>query len=206
MTTLLLVACSLALTLARPGEPQPTPAPAQAPAPHAKTPPADAKPASKPTTPAAPAPPAATPPPGGNPTDIMNDVEKARPKEGVPPSPATMSPAPGKGAKGDSAEARTSNGRLLREGSFIANRKGRMIRSSSGDWAMTFDADANGPADAPMILMPCLNLMAMEKIAERASDGLTFSVSGQVFVYKSKNYLLPTMYVINRASDLVGGR
>lgn len=194
MTTLLLATCSLALSLGQPSQPpahEPTPAAPTAPT---ATPPAGEKPA--------PAPAAKSP----NPTDIMNDVEKARPKEAVPAAPPAAASGQGKAAKGEGAEARTSNGRLLREGSFIANRKGRMLRASSGDWAMTFDADASGPADPPMILMPCLNLMAMEKIAERASDGLTFSVSGQVFVYKGKNYLLPTMYVINRAGDLMGGK
>ncbi len=171
--------------------------------------------------PAAQTPPAATPPAQGTPADaappkpapnepapgdIINDLENAKPKAPAPPAlPAAAAPAaPGKGDP--ASEARTPTGRLLREGSFIANRKGRMVRSSTGDWAMTFDSDAQGPADPPMILMPCLNLMAMEKIAERGGDALTFSVSGQVFVYKGRNYLLPSMYVINRAGDLIGGK
>ncbi len=168
------------------------PAPAAPPAaPPATPPPAQPAP-EKPAAPAASAQP--------SPAQIMDEVEKARPKDA--PAPAAT-PAP-EGERKDGSEARTASGRLLREGSFIANRKGRMVRASSGDWAMTFDADATGPADPPMILMPCLNLMSMEKIAERAGDTLTFTVSGQVFVYKGKNYLLPSMYVINRAGDLVG--
>ncbi|MFN0010671.1 MAG: hypothetical protein ACKVS8_03405 [Phycisphaerales bacterium] len=164
---------------------QPAPSPPPTPEPQAPVP--------APSTPAAPTPAAAEPSPG----DIMKDLENAKPKAAAPAAPDKDDPG---------SDARTPTGRLLREGTFIANRKGRMVRSSSGDWSMTFDGDADGPADPPMILMPCLNLMAMEKIAERGGDALTFSVSGQVFVYKGRNYLLPSMYVINRAGDLIGGK
>jgi hypothetical protein len=38
----------------------------------------------------------------------------------------------------------------------------------------------------------------MEKILDRAGESVTFTLSGQVFVYKGRNYILPTLYQVNR--------
>lgn len=134
----------------------------------------------------------------------IEEMEKGAPgRETIKPtmSPKVESVLPGSAGGGGGGGNIETRGRLLREGSFLASRRGRMVRSSSGEWVFTFDSDAQGKSDPPMILMPCLNLMAMEKIAERAGEALTFTISGQVFVYHGKNYLLPTMYVINRGNE-----
>ena len=96
--------------------------------------------------------------------------------------------------------------KLLREGSMITSRRGRMIRQPDGDWALTFDADAAGKSEPALLLLPCLNLQAMERVAERGGEAATMSVSGIVTTYKSRNYLLPTMYMVNRPSDIVPGQ
>lgn len=167
---------------------KPTTAPAEKKAPATKTDkPAD-KPAEKPaSTPA---------------EQIMRDLEQAaRGREtsgGVSTAPvASPSGAP---------EAR-STGRLMREGSFITTRKGRMTRSGAGptggdEWLFAFDGDASGKVDPPMVIMPCMNLAAMEKLVEKGGDSVSFSLSGQVFLYKGRNYLLPTVYVVNRKGEL----
>lgn len=96
--------------------------------------------------------------------------------------------------------------KLLREGSMITSRRGRMIRQPDGDWALTFDADAAGKSEPALLLLPCMNLQAMERVAERGGEAATMSVSGIVTTYKSRNYLLPTMYMVNRPSDIVPGQ
>lgn len=139
-----------------------------------------------------------------DPAQTIRDMEKDRAK-----SPAAMPPSPPPARPGEAAPsegARGSATRLLREGTFVTGRRARMTRSATGEWVLNFDEDATGPSDAPMTLMPCLNLMSMERVAERGGDSLTFTVSGQVFVYKGRNYILPTMYVINRAGDQMGGK
>lgn len=170
-----------------------------------------AAPATKPATPSeeapekpsekSPAKPAETPGPVNpsapvNPADqIMKDLEQsARNREGADPA--------------SSRTPRTTTGneiptaKLLREGTFVTSKRGRMTRGSSGDWQINFDADAEGRIDPPMGLMPCMNLQAMEKLVEKGGDSVTFTISGQVFLYKGKNYLLPTMYIVNRKGDL----
>lgn len=152
-----------------------------------------------------------------NPQDVIKEMErKAGEKPATNPnSPATPTPTPfpstpaaggavtPAGAPVPTATSVGAGGsRLLREGTFIASRRGRMTRSSDGQWTMVFDADRSGKAEPPMTLMPCLNLQAMEKLAERGGESLSFTVSGQVFVYKGRNHLLPTLYVVNRRAEV----
>ena len=87
------------------------------------------------------------------------------------------------------------NTRLLREGQFIITRRARMIRANGGmtPWVLSFDADKDGMQDPPMFVMPCRTLEDMEKIAAERGEGVTFIMSGQVFVYRGANYILPTL-------------
>jgi len=93
-------------------------------------------------------------------------------------------------------------GRLVREGTFIVSRSGRVVRSAAGDWLFAFDSDPNSRAgsEPTMALMPCEKLMALERIAEKHGEGITYTMSGQVFVYHGRNYLLPANYTVNRPS------
>lgn len=88
-----------------------------------------------------------------------------------------------------------ANARLLREGQFIITRRARLIRATGGltPWTLSFEADKDGMEDPPMFLMPCRTLEDMEKIAAERGEGVSFIISGQVFVYRGANYLLPTL-------------
>jgi hypothetical protein len=166
------------------------------------SPPAPAKPATPPT------PPPSQPPADPATEDVLKEMEKQRgnvpppspapavPAQGTPPTTAP-SPTPAPAAPG--VRVQTSAGRLLREGTFLVDRRGRLVRSSTSEWMYTFDTDAKGQADPTMVLMPCQKLEAMEKLAERYGESLTFTVTGQVFVYKNRNYLLPATFRVNRA-------
>ncbi len=84
----------------------------------------------------------------------------------------------------------------VREGAFIASRRGRMVRSATGAWTFAFDTDPESKGDLPMTLLPCVNLMAMEEMAQRSGEALSLTVSGQVLSQNGRTYLLPTMYVV----------
>ena len=86
---------------------------------------------------------------------------------------------------------------LRREGEFIVSRRGRLVRSEDGAHVLfVFEADARDAPERPMIMMPCRMLESMEEIvADRGSD-VEFVLSGEVFVYRKHNYLLPTMMKI----------
>ncbi len=207
MPSTILVICLLASAALQPSAPATTP---------------PAAPAAKPNTPAAvpAAKPPATPPSAPAADDPRKTMEQMKQKAptGNPAGPApSTTPAPAGGgtspaAPGSSVPAAAPSvpaatepaqgGRLLREGTFLASRRGRVIKTTGGEWQFHFDTGPENKADAPMVLMPCLNLQAIEKLADRGSEALSFTVSGQVFVYKGRNYLLPTMYTVNRRGDV----
>ncbi len=132
-------------------------------------------------------------PPAETPEQIIKDLERARP---TTPAPAVSPPANQPQAPADTQA--TTGTKLLREGTFLTARRGRVARGVTGELLFTFDADAQGRSDGPMVLLPCMNLAGMEKILDRAGESVTFTLSGQVFVYKGRNYILPTLYQVNR--------
>jgi len=116
-------------------------------------------------------------------------IEPARPVDPTPPEPDAepgrkIGVAPG-----------AKNTRLMREGQFVLTRRARMVRAAGGatPWVLSFEADTDGMADPPMFVMPCRMLEDMEKIVGERGDSVTFIVSGQAFVYRGANYLLPTL-------------
>ncbi len=87
--------------------------------------------------------------------------------------------------------------RTLAEGSFLARARGRMVRLGSGAWAFVFNPDAEGEEPlAPMVVLPSMQLAAMEQIVEATSGPTSFMVNGQVFTYRDRNFLLPTLHAV----------
>ncbi len=143
--------------------------------------------------------------PGTDPAETIRKMEEQRKKENpTPPAPEETPPAPRAPAGTGEAvvETGTTGTRLLRENTFITQRRGRMSRSQASEWVFTMDTDGKGRSEPAMVLMPCMNLQNMEKTVDRAGEGTSFTVSGTVYVYKGRNYLLPSMFVVNRRSDL----
>ncbi|MCC6321017.1 MAG: hypothetical protein IT438_06205 [Phycisphaerales bacterium] len=88
----------------------------------------------------------------------------------------------------------------------IATRRGRVMRGADGALNFTFDAgssDLGREAATVMTLQPCLALAAIESLAERAGEGATYTVSGDVTTYRDRNYLLIRSYKANRVTDQV---
>lgn len=113
---------------------------------------------------------------------------------------------PGLGAEGR-AEAGDSGtpaaGRSLVAPGVIAGRRGRIMRAADGAMVFMFDSGVEGGTPQPLVLLPCQNLAAVEQITERAGEGATYSVTGEVMTYRGRNYLLLRSYQANRASDQV---
>jgi hypothetical protein len=116
------------------------------------------------------------PPPGG----------QARPLQPMP-EPAQADRTSGPGAVRPAAPAVPT----LREGTLILDRPGRMTRTPDGSQAeFIFEADGKTMRDPPMIILPNIQLMAMENAVTGANRDLRFRVSGTVTEYKGRNYLL----------------
>lgn len=131
-----------------------------------------------------------------------------------PERPAQAAPAPPQGTEratpagerpvqpiGNADDSAVHKPELIREGAFLSRAQGEMRRLSSGRWAFVFNPDLSGRTLPPMILLPCMNLAAMEQIVSLRSEPIAFAVSGQVFVYHNANYLLPLAHATVSAQD-----
>jgi len=108
----------------------------------------------------------------------------------VPPAAVEIDPAVLGVAPGDPVPT------LRREGEFLVNRRGRLLRSPEGYQLFVFEADAAASPELPMIVQPSRLLQAMEEIVAERGDAVVFVVSGQVHAYRGANYILPTMMKI----------
>lgn len=111
---------------------------------------------------------------------------------GQPPVPASSGPVP----VIEGADAGVTSG-------FLTTRRARVTRLPDGQLAATIDNGTDGRSDGPLLLLPNQNLTVLESIAEQLGDGVTYTLTGDVYVYKGRRYLLTSMYAVNRASDNV---
>ena len=86
--------------------------------------------------------------------------------------------------------------KLLAPGTVLLRRRGWMNREPDAAWSFIFGADAAGLADPSMILLPCLMLEVMEDAAQTRGHSAPLLVSGRVYRYHQRNYLLPTLFQI----------
>lgn len=106
-------------------------------------------------------------------------------------------------ADSEPAVSETSGGRV-RPAGFMTARRGRVLRAGSGESTFIVDSGTAGEvAEPPMAMLPCTNLSVIESLAERMGESATFTISGPVTVYHGRNYLLPTTFTVNRATDQV---
>jgi hypothetical protein len=83
---------------------------------------------------------------------------------------------------------------LLREGSYILQAKGSLERDTETGW-WTFKIAAGDPHEqaGALTLLPCTLLESLEQLVEATPrEQRIFDLTGQVFVYRDRNYLLPT--------------
>ena len=104
-----------------------------------------------------------------------------------PPSdPPLPDKTGGKGAVIPNAPAVT----VMREGTFLVDRTGRLTRNADGTAEFSFESDGRALRDPPVVLVPSLKLVAMEEAAKAADKDLRFRISGMVTEYRGRNYVL----------------
>ena len=92
-------------------------------------------------------------------------------------------------------DSRSQN--VMREGSFIVDRIGRLTRSADGQQLeFTFEADGRTMQDPPVVLLPNLKLMMMENAVTGSQRDLRFRITGVVTEYKGRNYVLLDKVVV----------
>lgn len=83
-----------------------------------------------------------------------------------------------------------------REGMFLTARPGGLLRVSTGDWVFVPQDTGEGPKLRPMVILPSQTLSRLAAGAQALTGQAAGVVSGQVFVYRGREYLLPTAYRI----------
>ena len=157
--------------------------------------------------------PAATTTTRSDPADAVLDrlLDQPRPATDPATSPAsdrTLSPGGFAGAtdasSGNGADAiapDTAPQKLVREGTYVVDRVGFARRGTDGQGVeFVFASDgttATSAGDPPMVLVPNLNLMALESAAASEPDR-RFRVTGRVTEYRGRNHLLLDKVVVLR--------
>jgi len=153
---------------------------------------------------------AAAPPPsesgpeaatGESTEDIIRNLERS--VGPVARRPDAEAEAPPPSAEATQAAGGVPQTDLVREGTVLLARRGTIRRTGDGAFLFVFDADAEGLADPPMTLLPCLLLERMDRYARQAPDNAAVLLSGHVYTYRQQNYLLPTVYRIPRERTIL---
>jgi hypothetical protein len=123
---------------------------------------------------------------------IIAELDKAAgPRRGG----ATLAPAP--------APEPGADGGFADRSGFLASRRARVVRGGDGVPMAVVDAGAGGRTEGPFVLLPCQNLTAIESYVDALGDAASFTLTGEVHEYGGRRYLLPSMFVVNRAQTLV---
>jgi hypothetical protein len=83
---------------------------------------------------------------------------------------------------------------LLREGTFMLQVNGSLQRGEQpGVWVFRIASDDPSKEMFELTLLPCTLLASLEQLVESMPDEqIVFDLTGQVFVYRGRNYLMPT--------------
>ncbi|CAN5768712.1 hypothetical protein BH11PLA1_BH11PLA1_04360 [soil metagenome] len=151
---------------------------------------------------------------------MMKEMEDAARARGAAPQTPVAGPATETAVRPIVTTNIASPARgAIREGTFITARRGRLVpRSGSSlppaaanptgtppELLFAFDGDANGRSEAPLVLLPCKNLEALERAVGPTGDSVVITLSGQIFSYHGRNYLMPGAFILNRRSELSPG-
>jgi hypothetical protein len=152
---------------------------------------AQASPTTKPT---AGAKPTTKPLPAGQ---VMDSMLKPMPNAGQPLQPIPDAPRVDTSSGQAAVAPAAPKVNLVREGTFIVDRAGRLTKSADGlNMELTFDSDGQSLQDPPLIILPNLNLMSMEDAVTSGSRDLKFRVTGVITEYHGRNYILLDKVVV----------
>jgi hypothetical protein len=121
--------------------------------------------------------------------------------DGTTKSPAGDNKDPATSIPGLTSETFTvPPGRYYPEGTFLVRRTGTLRSLKTGEVLFIPDKpthrDSRRRGERPMMLLPCQTLAAMQSSVNGAIDPLQarVEVSGQLFVYRDRQQLLPTVF------------
>jgi hypothetical protein len=202
-----LLVAALSLNTARADAPTdvgvaPAPKPVTKPAaPRAAAPVPEKKPVAKTTAKPTTRPSATKPAKEVSPEEMMSQMLKAPRHTGtkpLPPLPPATSGGSDKSSGAGAVAPAAPVVNVLREGTFLVDRVGRLSRSADGSQAeFLFETDGTTLQDPPLIIVPNLKLMQMEGAAtSQGRREVRFRVSGMLTEYRGRNHILLDKVVV----------
>lgn len=102
-------------------------------------------------------------------------------------------------------------GRFYPEGTFLLTRRGVVVQSESGEYVFVPANEAepakSNPvavptlAQSPLVLLPCQRLAQLITKVNSPADAVGVSISGQVFAYRDRQYLLLSMFTFESSGS-----
>ncbi|MBX3379777.1 MAG: hypothetical protein KF805_06760 [Phycisphaeraceae bacterium] len=140
-------------------------------------------------------------------TPELQTVQGSTPRDVAAPSAAKSKDKPAATIPGLSPETfSVPPGRYFPEGTFLVRRTGtvRMLKTGEAIFIpdMPSPRDARRRGERPMILLPCQTLSALQSSVATSPDPheTRVEVSGQLFVYRERQQLLPTIFTVVRST------
>lgn len=132
-------------------------------------------------------------------SDVLRTQRRtpAEPKP-VMPTLAPGAPVPALGAPADGSVAAR---RFYPEGTFLNRRVGTLVKTNAGDVIFIPERSANARSEPAVALLPCQTLERIEVLQHAFAPTSRAVVSGQVFVYYDRSYMLPTLISIETRTD-----
>jgi hypothetical protein len=136
--------------------------------------------------------------------EIAGHRRAGKPPEPIPPAPpkpaqravpSVPDPAPGLAGLDPSLPGR----RFYAEGTFLPPHSGTLVRARTGDLIFLPSRLNDGPAEPAMVLMECQRLSQLDGAAGAPGFSGSVMLSGQVFVYRDRHYLMPTVFSVRAA-------
>ncbi len=153
----------------------------------------------------------ATPPPATAGADPS--VEELLKSVGSLPAPAARASGSGSGAMSSRGPAPAAGGndgsKLVREGTMLISRRGRIERGGETGWVFSIESDTDLKAGTTQFsLMRCRNLETIAQLGQSRRAGLVVTLSGTVYSYGGRNFVLPSMFIVeqDREGNLVSGQ
>jgi hypothetical protein len=142
--------------------------------------------------------------------ELIQDLETKRGSAKAPEITATQAAATQTGPAESSSRKPTETGQekakaggsLTAEGSVLFNKRARLTRVATGPLMVSFDGDSTSAAPEAMVLLRCRMAQKLDELAASRGDDLVVQVSGRVFVYGGRNYLLPTLAQVLPKGDV----
>ena len=116
------------------------------------------------------------------------------PSRRLPPSPERSSPEQNVGSA--AVKPGAPGVPLIREGTYIMDRLGRLTKTDKGEFEFTFESDGKAMRDPPMLLLPNLKLAQLEEAVTSQARDLKVRATGRVTEYRGRNYLLLDMVIV----------